>query len=115
MAWYYKPPQSFPATFLVALRRAGDNPEVPQIVQSFENLRDAQTLAEQYRYFRWAIRQKPEAMHDLSKILSTYDVRTKIITDDFGSILYLIAKPTKLSEFITLNPDLADQVLPDCQ
>lgn len=115
MGWWYKPPQNFPAAFLSNLRQAALQPDEPLPIESFGTEAEAKALAEHYRYFRWAIRTKPEAMIELSNILETFDVRTAIKPDEVGYVLQLTAKPTKLSEFIRLNPDLADQILPECQ
>jgi hypothetical protein len=115
MGWYYKPPQSFPATFVLSLRNAAAAPDTSIILASTSDIVEAKSIAEKFRYFRWCIRSEPTASSDLSEILDTFDVRTIIKHDAVGYILYLTARPTKLSEFIRLNPDLAAQILPKCQ
>lgn len=115
MAWKYKPPQNFPAHFLAVLREAALYPNETVALGSDSRYRPVQALAEKFRHFRWCIREKPTAMNDLSLILDTFDIRTAITNDEVGFILSVIAKPTKLSEFVRLNPELASEILPGCQ
>ena len=105
---------TFPATMLAQLREAAASPDTTIPLASSPDIIDIQILAERWRYFRWCIRAK-FAIKDLTDICNTYDLRTTIRRDEVGYILYLIAKPTKVSEFVRLNPDLAGEILPQCQ
>lgn len=109
MAWHYRSPMVFPATFLAVTRSAAADPEVPYILSSSENRKDLEKIAETYRWFKWCIKQK-NAIQDIEVILETFDVRTSIKDDDAGFILYLMARRTKLSEFERLNPRLAREI-----
>jgi hypothetical protein len=112
--WHYRSPQTFPAIYASTLREAVLEPDNPIIIWS-GSAAEVASHAERYRWFRWCIRHDPGQMLDLFTILETYDIRTKAQHDFLGSILYVIAKPTKLSEFIRLNPLLADEMLSECQ
>lgn len=116
MGWHYKPPQVFPATFLDALRQAVLQPGEKVLLASFPNRRATQAVAEHFRYFRWCIRKVPDAHHEMFTLLESHEVRTQMENDPIaGFHLWLTAKPTKLSEFERLNPELSAMVLRDCQ
>lgn len=112
MPWHYKSPSKFPAAYLAALRKAATQLDEPIMLGGFINLEEAKALAERFRYLRWCIRQNPLEARELFDLLSDYDYRTYIQQDDFGILLYLVARPTKLSEFTRLNPALAKELLP---
>lgn len=111
MSWYYNPPQSFPMYYFATLRQASSRPNNSIIFKSFATHKEALASAEHFRYFRWCIRQDPNANKEMANILSNYEIRTFLTSDAFGHFLNLIAKPTKLSEFIRLNPELSEQIL----
>ena len=115
MGWYYRPPANFPAFYPHSLREAALTPSIPTIVAATPTTKEINAIAETYRWFRWCIRSEPMANKELSSILENYEIRTSIETTNLGSILYVTAKPTKVSEFIRLNPELAGEVLPECQ
>ncbi len=111
MGWHYRLPSQFPATYLSGLREAKANSPDRIILGQFSRSYEAKALAEQFRWFRWCVRERPDAAKDLSTILEDYDVRTSIESSDiFGYILYVTAKPTKISEFVRLNPQLAESI-----
>lgn len=111
MGWWYKPPSVFPATYLASLRAAASQPGEALPFYSSEAESDCRVVAERFRYFRWCIRKPPIAAQDLYLITEAYELRTKLTQDEVGWILWLTAKPTKLSEFTRLNPELAFEVL----
>jgi hypothetical protein len=115
MSWHYRAPQLFPALFVNTLRTAASCPDQSVMLGADNDRHNINLLAEKFRWFKWCVRKRPEAMPDLFKILSTYDVRSKVFTDKAGSILFVIARPTKVSEFMRLNPELAAQIVPECQ
>lgn len=115
MPWTYKPPQSFPAVFVQTLREACANPDTPVLLASLADVRDTQAVAERFRYFRWCIRKEPYAHRELSICLENNQIRSKHVIDDFGSHLWITARPASIEEFIRLNPELSDSVLSDSQ
>jgi len=115
MGWHYKPPQVFPALYLNILREASSAPDVPQLFYSSNSRSEVEVIAERFRHFRWCIRQDPTAHKEMSRILADYDVRATIDTTSSGHLLYVVAKPTKVSEFIRLNPALAEAILPQIE
>ncbi len=115
MGWTYRLPSMFAASYLITLRQAAASPETPIILYSSDSRKEVNAIAEKFRYLKWCIRQDLTASKDLSAILETYDVRSKITEDEVGFILWITAKPTKLSDFFNLNPDLALEVAAQCQ
>ena len=115
MGWWYKDPAKFPALFITVLRRAVAEPGSQILIFSSSTRSDVEAIAERFRWFRWCIRKVPSAHTELTRMLDKYQIRTKLIEDEVGFILSVIAKPTKVSEFERLNPDLAMMLLPDCQ
>lgn len=111
MSWHYRSPLSFPALYTSALIKAGEWINDYVIVDARATLREAQRLAADFRWFKWCIRQNAGVRSDLFSILDTYDVRTQVREDEIGFILLVVARPTKLSEFMRLNPELAEEVL----
>jgi hypothetical protein len=115
LGWHYKLPQSFPAYFSLALKTAVIHPDHPVVLGSYRSDVEASSVAERFRWYRWCIRKEPSAARELYMLLETYDFRTFMQTDEVGILLSLIAQPTKLSEFMRLNPQLAETLLRDCQ
>ena len=112
MAWHYKSPLAFPASYLAAIRRAANQLNEPVMLGGFTDIKKANALQEKFRWLKWCIRQEPSTVHDLSTIILNYDLRTYIQDDGvLGMILWLVVKPTKISEFALLNPELAKEVL----
>lgn len=115
MSWHYKPPQAWPAIYLRAVREATLDPGSAIILWSSPARSDIDAMAEKFRHFRWCVRKEPLAMKEMTDLLEIYDIRAKIKSDELGHILYIIANPTKLSEFARLNPKLANEMLSKCQ
>lgn len=117
MGWHYKTPQTFPATYLDSLRAATSDPGGRVLLASLRDRRDIEVIAERFRHFRWCVRQIPNAHHEIFLLLETHEIRTMIEEDETikSFHLWLTAKPTKLSEFVRLNPELAGEVLSNCQ
>ena len=114
MSWYYRRPQMFPAVYLNTLRNAANHPTVPQVLGS-GMVKEIEVLAEKFRWFRWCIRQEPMAYRELTNILETFDIRASTEIFGAGAMLYITARPTKVSEFILLNPELSAEILLECQ
>jgi hypothetical protein len=110
MSWHYRSPHRFPALFLSLLRSAAAYPETPLVFHASPSRTNLETIAEQFRWFKWCIAKDPSVASDLYRLIETYDYRTKIEEDEIGYILRLYARPTKVSEFERLNPDLAAEV-----
>lgn len=115
MGWYYRIPTHFPATFLQTIHEASARSPERVYFGAFETKKKALVLAEQFRWFRWCIREKPEARRDLFLIVCSYDFRTYVEMAGNHYTLWAAANENKVSEFIRLNPDLADEVLRDSQ
>jgi len=102
MTYHYKPPTSFPARFPSALHEASLRPTIPILLWSSANPSDLTWEAERFRYYRWCIRQRPEACPDLAQILSLFNVRTS--SDGLG--LFVTAAESHMSQITLLNPHL---------
>ena len=117
MPWSYKPPQNFPAAYGAAIKAAVANPNEPYMLGGFYTKPEAEALAERIRWFKYCIRNSPG--HELQTILENYDVRTVTkedtsflgTVDNMGFILWLVARPKLISDFILLNPKLAVEIL----
>lgn len=118
MGWYYRLPQKFPAMYPQIIRAAVSSLNVPQLL-SYGSPEEVSSIAETLRWFRWCIRYDPAADKEFSTIFENYDIRastqTEIWNGKWQTLLYITAKPTKVSEFIRLNPELAGDVLSECQ
>lgn len=110
MSWHYRAPNAFPAIYITTLRQAAANPSAPIVFHSSASRADVEIIAERFRWFKWCVKQD-ESSTELLKILNTYDIRSLIKEDEVGYILWITAKPTKLSEFVRLNPILANEML----
>lgn len=115
MGWHYRPPQQWPANFLITLRQAAGAPDTPIALGAFSNKSSADALAEKFRHFRWCIRKDPNAMVEMTSILEDHHIRSHIQSDEVGHILYITASPSRWAEFIRLNPELAGVLLNECQ
>lgn len=115
MSWHYRSPQSFPALFTMSLQKAAQYPDNFVMISAAPTRAEIDKQAEQFRWFKWCIRQNVTASRSLANILDDHDVRARIKEDDLGFILFIIARPTKLSEFIRLNPQLAEEVCQEVQ
>lgn len=115
MGWHYRTPQSFPAMYLASLREASENPNQPHIMIQFKSEAEAKFEAERFRWFRWCIRQDLSVNKEMSMILQAFDIRCEIKSDYLGHMLEVVARPTKFASFVQLNPDLAAEILPQCQ
>jgi len=107
MSWRYKDPKTFPAYFAETMRKAAASPHEPQLFQS-STTSDLSDLIDLFRRFRWCIRQRPENDRTLSRLELTLDFRLSRDTAPGGTLLYLTARPTKVSELLDLNPELAN-------
>jgi len=102
---------TFPASVLVAIRQASVFPNEPYMLGGFTQIEKAKRLAEKIRHLRWCVKQDATVTPDLNLIFNKFDLRTSITEDHLGFILWITARPTKVSDFIELNPELADEVL----
>jgi hypothetical protein len=110
MSWHYRAPTLFPAYFKQGLISATLEPGERQILAYSKSISELKAVAEQFRWFRWCIRQKA-ADKELFDILETFDIRSRIEHDEVSYILYIVCNPTKISELIRLNPQLALDVI----
>lgn len=110
MSWIYRSPLGFPAVYFNSLKTAAACPENSVLVIADKSYKKVQKYAETFRHFKWCIRQRPDVVPDLWKILETYEIRSKIVSDEIGYMLYIVARSTKLSEFQRLNPTLAHEI-----
>lgn len=111
MTWRYKAPQGFPARFPDSLRKAAAQLGKPILLYS-GSYESAMNDAEQFRFFRWCLRKKPQAALALAKLSEAYTFRTSC---DPRGLLYLTANENTISDLITLNPHIAGIVLEACQ
>jgi hypothetical protein len=114
MGWHYKPPQVFPAQFFVAIREAVKQPGERVLLARMPDLSDIEAIAENFRYFKWCVKQRPDAHVEMFTALSTYNFRTRT-EDELCYNLWLTATPNTIAEFSRLNPELAASILPGCQ
>lgn len=109
MTWSYRSPDRFPARFPRALREAAASPTFP--VMLFQGPRSEVIAdAENFRYYRWCLRQKPDHSSELYRILSTHQIRTSTEHRPEGSVLYVTAQSTRWGDLSGLNPHLADLI-----
>lgn len=114
MGWHYKPPQTFPATYFEAIRAAVKEPGERVLLASFLDEGDSQVIAERFRHFKWCVRHIPSAHAEMYLLLESYSFRTKV-ENDMGFHLWLTATPNMIAEFSRLNPELAANILSECQ
>lgn len=115
MTWHVRSPQSFPAHFPRILAEAIRFENRSILFGSYKSHGEANAVAAHFRHFRWCLRQQPGVMPRLSALESTYQFRLSrtheeaIVADQAKWIvLYLTATPTKLSQFVNLNPHLSE-------
>ncbi len=114
MAWTYRSPFSFPAYFPETLRRAVANLHKPELLYSGTSI-GCDGVAEDFRYYRWCLREKPEVMPMMTAIVTNYKLRTSRTKFRSQALLYLTATPTAMSDLVTLNPHLERIVSEACQ
>lgn len=112
MGWHYKSPLNFPAAYLAAIRQVASHSDEEYMLGGFTQIEKAKQLAERIRHLKWCVRQEPAICPDLFQIFNNYDIRTKIVSDNLGHILWLYATPNKVGDFIEHNPELAKEILP---
>lgn len=109
MTWRYRNIQTFPARYPSALREAVANLGDPILFNSYPTEADAADDCQTFRWYRWCLRERPDHDFVLGSYSDLYTFRISTEPQPSGSCLvYLTAKPTKLSELLELNPDLAD-------
>ncbi len=110
MGWYYKSPQKFPAEFTRVLIQASNSPDEAIILGVFNTREELDEFAERFRWFRWCIRKEPDAARQLTSILDSFEVRASSEVELNSHILRITARPTKVSEFERLNPELTSSI-----
>ena len=115
MGWHYKDIRTFPARFPIALREAVASLNSPILFETYATRDAALDDAERLSWFRWCIKQKPDVDKSLGEYVSLYQFRTKIDRSFGRFLLYLTAKPTRLSDLYALNPDLRDIITAECR
>lgn len=111
MPWAYRSPLTFPARYPIAIREAVANLQTPILLHSGE-ASVVSADAENFRYYRWCLRQNPDVDRTLSSYFSLYQLRTSLDREkSLGPassirLLYLTASPHKFTELAELNPDL---------
>lgn len=115
MGWTYRNPQLFPAVYRIAIRKAIETPGIPTILLEHKTFANAQSEAERFRYFRWCVKQDVSADTEMAMILLHHDLRCTVRSDGLGHILELVARRTKYSDFVELNPVLASEIIAGCQ
>jgi len=115
MSWRYKDPRTFSAIYPRIMREAAAQPHIPTLFTSSLSREDLEDHKTRFRWFRWCIRQKPGMDFELTRLEETFDYRVSLDSDPFGLVLYLTARPTKLGDLFTLNPDLARTLPAYCQ
>lgn len=115
MAWHWKDPTTFSARFPAAMREAAAALGEPILLTTSLSSSEIYGFATRFRWYRWCLRHRPGVQETLAVLDMTYSYRTQIIKHPFGYELFLTAKPTQLSEFFELNPDLAIEIETLCQ
>lgn len=115
MSWNLRSPQSFPAHFSRIMLEAVAHEGRSVLFGSYRDHANAKHVAQQFRHFRWCIRQQPEIVPKLAVLETTFDFRLsseeEYINLERWLVLYLTAQPTKLSQFVNLNPHLVPLIL----
>lgn len=110
MPWHYKNPDTFAANIGATIRAATLDLNQPHILTAFRSRSEAEALQEMVRYYKYCVRNTPG--HSLSSTIENFDVRTSIKLDEVGGFTVLLTvRPTKISDFVELNADLAKEVL----
>lgn len=107
MAWKYKDPKTFPADYSRAMLAAVAADENPIVLCDCLSRADAQVKAENFRFFKWCVLEKPLADQAMTKLLEEYDFRTAVKKELGSMFLTLRARPKLLSTIERLNPELA--------
>lgn len=110
-----KPISRFPAKFPALMREAAASLHSNLLLGAFSTRLEAERLAEQFRWFRWNIRREPFADRNLTRIEESLNLKLSITDSPAGFLVYLKARPTALSEILTLNPHVADLIPEECQ
>jgi len=98
MGWHYLPPGMFPYTFHDAHKHP------PATLRVSSSRADLLGLAEQWRRFRWCLRQSSD--HEAIERERTITYRATIHKRRDGFALIITAKPKLLNSILTLNPEL---------
>ena len=114
MPWTYKPPMNFPAVYGQTIREAVLT-EQPAYLGGFESLGEFKKLAENFRYYRWCVRERPDATREMFLIESSYDIRLSFKKTEAHILGFVTARRTKLADFTALNPELALELFAQCQ
>lgn len=109
MTWTYRPPQLFPARYLFALREAALSPGTPTPLQS-STLANVTSDAENFRYYRWCVRERPDAHREAYSLVSRNSIRTSVSHSPHSNLvtLYVTCRPSKALSLLDLNPHLSD-------
>lgn len=114
MTWHLRSPQSFPAHFGRVILEAVAHEGRPVLFGSYRELKLARSVSNDFRQYRWCLRQQPQILPKLSQIESIYQLRLQTdrsyIATDRWFIVYLTAQPTKFTQLVNLNPHLAEIV-----
>lgn len=109
MTWKPRQLTSFPARFRRTMVEAAASPGTFILLMSGDRSTVADD-AEDFRYFRWCIRQSPLADSILTDYLRRFQFRTSTEKSGASAALYLMASPAKVMELEALNPHLADLI-----
>ena len=105
---------NFPAVYGQTIREAV-LAEQPVYLGSFNTLQEFHKLAENFRYYRWCIRARPEAMKEMFLIEAGNDIRLSYTKEWDCFVGWVTARRTKLADFTALNPELALELFAQCQ
>jgi hypothetical protein len=114
MGWSWKSPTRFKVSFTATLRRASAEAPNPILLEACGFSRSHKdNVLEAFRHFKWCIKQDSRETPDLFHIVTSFDIRATVEKDDLaGYLIFIKAVPTKISEFERLNPELAQEILP---
>lgn len=107
MSWHYRDPLTFPAIFIEATINAAESPNTEIFVYTSNSLSDVEAKASQLRWFRWCVKQRPDNITRIARLLENYSYRSRIVTENGRAMLYILAREDRWASIAALNPSLA--------
>jgi hypothetical protein len=115
MPWFYRDPMVFPHSFHDGIFSPIAQLGSPVLLHIAESESEVLDVLERFRWFRWCIKQRPHLNPELYRAVCSHSFRASTSIQLSKFLIHITAQPNKVSDFIELNPDLANEILPQCQ
>jgi hypothetical protein len=115
MPWTYRDPMVFPRSFHDGIFAPIAQLGTPVLFHIADSESELTSVLERFRWFRWCVKQQPSLTPELFQAISAHSFRASTSAQLSKLLIYITAQPNKVSDFIELNPDLANEILPQCQ